>query len=109
MARWRRRPPRGQTVVDSDRGSQYTAWAFGQRLYAAELLGPMGRVVSARDSAMMESFVTLKLELLDSRVWSTRPKLARRSSRGARAGTTPGGDLGPVDHERRPAAAAHPA
>ncbi len=56
MARWRRRPRRGQTVVHSDRGSQYTAWAFGQRLRAAGLLGSMGRVASALDNAMMESF-----------------------------------------------------
>ena len=35
IARRRRRPPPGQTVVHSDRGSQYTAWAFGQRLRVA--------------------------------------------------------------------------
>ncbi|MPY81440.1 MAG: IS3 family transposase, partial [Actinophytocola sp.] len=50
MARWRRRPPPGQTVVHSDRGSQYTAWAFGQRVRAAGLLGSMGRVASALDN-----------------------------------------------------------
>src|SRR5213076_2845054 len=37
MARWRRHPH--GTIVHSDRGSQYTAWAFGQRLRAAGLLG----------------------------------------------------------------------
>ena len=32
MARWRRRPAPGQTVLHSDRGAQYTSWAFGHRL-----------------------------------------------------------------------------
>lgn len=53
MARWRRHP-RG-TIVHSDRGTQYTAWSFGQRLRAAGLLGSMGRVASAVDNSMMES------------------------------------------------------
>jgi putative transposase len=50
MARWRRDPLPGETVVHSDRGSQYTSWAFGQRLRAAGLLGSMGRVGSAYDN-----------------------------------------------------------
>ena len=77
MARWRRRPAPGQTVLHSDRGSQYTSWAFGQRLRAAGLLGSMGRVGSAYDNAMMESFFsTLQRELLDRRSWTTRKELA---------------------------------
>ena len=55
MARWRRQPTRGETVVHSDRGSQYTSWAFGHRLRTAGLLGSMGRVASAVDNSMMES------------------------------------------------------
>lgn len=80
MARWRRRPAPGRTVLHSDRGSQYTSWAFGHRLRAAGLLGSMGRVGSAYDNAMMESFFgTLQLELLDrppSGGWQTRKELA---------------------------------
>ena len=77
MARWRRRPAPGQTVLHSDRGAQYTSWAFGQRLRAAGLLGSMGRVGSAYDNAMMESFFgTLQRELLDRRSWVTRKELA---------------------------------
>ena len=77
MARWRRRPAPGQTVLHSDRGSQYTSWAFGQRLRAAGLLGSMGRVGSAYDNAMMESFFsTLQRELLDRSSWTTRKQLA---------------------------------
>jgi transposase InsO family protein len=76
MARWRRKP--AGTIVHSDRGSQYTAWAFGQRLRAAGLLGSMGRVASALDNAMMESFFgTLQRELLDRKRWATRAELAR--------------------------------
>jgi putative transposase len=78
MARWRRRPQPGRTVVHSDRGSQYTAWAFGQRLRSAGLLGSMGRVASALDNAMMESFFgSMQLELLDRQWWQTRAELAR--------------------------------
>jgi putative transposase len=77
MARWRRRPAPGRTVLHSDRGSQYTSWAFGHRLRAAGLLGSMGRVGSAYDNAMMESFFgTLQRELLDRRQWQTRRELA---------------------------------
>jgi transposase InsO family protein len=76
MACWRRKP--AGTVVHSDRGSQYTAWAFGQRLRQAGLLGSMGRVASALDNAMMESFFgTLQRELLDRSAWMTRKELAR--------------------------------
>jgi putative transposase len=111
MARWRRRPPPGQTVVHSDRGSQYTAWAFGQRLRAAGLLGSMGRVASALDNAMMESFFgTLQLELLDRQTWATRAELARAIFEWIEAWYNPRrrhtsiDDLSPVDYERRPAA-----
>ena len=63
--------------MHSDRGSQYTSWAFGHRLRTAGLLGSMGRVASAVDNSMMESlFGTLQLELLDRRSWTTRAELA---------------------------------
>ena len=50
--------------------------------------GSMGRVASAVDNSMMESFFgTLQLELLDRRSWTTRAELALpRSSNGSRAG-----------------------
>ena len=77
MARWRRRPPAGQTVVHSDRGTQYTSWLFGHRLRQAGLLGSMGAVASAFDNALVESFFgSLQIELLDRRRWSTRAELA---------------------------------
>lgn len=77
MARRRRRPIPGRTVLHSDRGPQYTSWAFGERLRVAGILGSMGRVGAAHDNAMMESFFsTLQRELLDRRTWSTRSELA---------------------------------
>lgn len=116
MARWRRRPPPGQTVVHSDRGAQYTSWAFGHRLRAAGLLGSMGRVGAALDNAMIESFFgTLQVELLDSRRWSSRRELASAIFEwiegwyNPRRRHTSIDDLSPVDYERRPATAANAA
>lgn len=107
MARWRRRPAPGQTVLHSDRGAQYTSWAFGQRLRDAGLLGSMGRVGSAYDNAMMESFFgTLQRELLDRRHWTTRAELASAIFEWIEAWYNPHrrhtsiGDLSPVEYER---------
>jgi putative transposase len=78
MARWRRRPKPGQTVHHSDHGTQYTSWAFGQRLRHAGLLGSMGTVGDALDNAVAESFfATLQTELLDRHAWADRRELAR--------------------------------
>jgi putative transposase len=77
MAVWRRRPPAG-TVHHADHGTQYTSWAFGQRLRAAGLLASMGTVGDALDNAVAESFfATLQTELLDRHVWTSRRQLAR--------------------------------
>jgi putative transposase len=78
MAVVRRTPKNGETVLHSDHGSQYTSWAFGQRLQKAGLLGSMGSVGDCYDNAMMESFWgTLQLEVLDRRrTWNSREELA---------------------------------
>lgn len=81
MAIIRRQPDKQaadqRTVLHSDHGSQYTSWAFGQRLRAADLLASMGTVGDCYDNAMMESFWgTMQLELLDSKAWQTRDELA---------------------------------
>jgi putative transposase len=58
--------------------TQYTSWAFGQRLRSAGLLGSMGTVGDALDNAVAESFfATLQTELLDRRRWSSRRQLAQ--------------------------------
>jgi len=77
MARWRREPAAGGTVLHADHGCQYTSWAFGQRLRAAGLLGSMGSVGDCYDNSLAESFFgSLQLELLDQRTWATRQELA---------------------------------
>jgi len=77
MARWRRQPTPGTTVLHSDHGSQYTSWLFGTRLRDAGLMGSMGAVGSAYDNALMESFFgSMQIELLDRRTWQTRAELA---------------------------------
>jgi putative transposase len=81
MAITRRQPDKQpadkQTILHSDHGSQYTSWAFGQRLHASGLLASMGTVSDCYDNAMMESFWgTMQLELLDTKEWQTRDELA---------------------------------
>lgn len=67
MAIWRRDPAPG-LIHHSDQGVQYTALSFGRRLEEVGIVPSMGRVGSALDNAISESFVaTLKAELgLDS-------------------------------------------
>jgi Integrase core domain len=64
MAIAKRKPSPG-LVHHSDRGVQYTSLSFGNHLENEGLLPSMGRVGSACDNALAESFVaTLKTELL---------------------------------------------
>jgi putative transposase len=72
MAIARRKPAPG-LVHHSDRGVQYTSLSFGKRLEDEGLLPSMGRVGSAYDNALAESFLaTLKTELLYRNTWPTR-------------------------------------
>jgi len=72
MAIARRKPSPG-LVHHSDRGVQYTSLSFSKRLEDEGLLPSMGRVGSAHDNALAESFVaTLKTELLYRNAWPTR-------------------------------------
>jgi putative transposase len=77
MAISRRTPEHQSAILHSDHGSQFTSWAFGQRLLDAGLVGSMGSIGDCYDNSMMESFWgTMQLELLDSRTWTTRAELA---------------------------------
>lgn len=72
MALQRRRPVAG-LIHHSDHGSQYTSFAFGHRCREAGIAPSMGRVGSAYDNAMAESFfASLECELLDRRRFITR-------------------------------------
>jgi putative transposase len=72
MAIARRKPSPG-LVHHSDREVQYTSVSFGKRLEDGGLLPSMGRVGSAYDNALAESFVApLKTELLYRNTWPTR-------------------------------------
>lgn len=72
MAIARCRPGAG-LVHHSDRGTQYTSFAFGRRLREAGILASMGRTGDAYDNALCESFFgSLECELLDRSRFATR-------------------------------------
>lgn len=72
MALWRRKPGTG-LIHHTDRGAQYTALSFGEKLKGAGLMPSMGRTGSALDNAISESFVaSLKTELIDRSSFPTR-------------------------------------
>jgi putative transposase len=72
-----RRPDRNGLVMHSDRGVQFTSWAFSHNLTQAGISPSMGAVGSAYDNALMESFWgRMQVELLDRRRWTTRIELA---------------------------------
>lgn len=59
------RQPKG-VIHHSDRGCQYTSYAFGKRCIEAGIRPSMGRVGDAYDNAMAESFfATLEREVID--------------------------------------------
>jgi putative transposase len=69
----RRRKPQAGLIHHSDQGVQYTSLSFGKRLEEAGIVPSMGRVGSAYDNALAESFVaTLKSELLYRHSWPKR-------------------------------------
>jgi transposase InsO family protein len=75
--------------------------------FARRICGRHGRVGSACDNAMMESFFsTLQRELLDRRRWQTRKELAQAIFEWIEAWYNPRRrhssleDLSPIDYER---------
>ena len=64
-------------MIHSDRGTQFTSWAYSDRVRHARIAPSMGAVGTAADNAMMESFWgRMQVELLDRRRWKTRIALA---------------------------------
>lgn len=77
MAIEQRDPQDGTTVIHSDHGTQFTSWAFTQRVVDSGLLPSMGSVGNCYDNAMIESFWSrMQVELLDRQRWKTRVELA---------------------------------
>ncbi len=78
MAVERRRPAKGQTVVHSDRGSQYTSREFRDLALANGIIPSVGHTGICFDNAMAESFnATIKKELIHLHTW---PNLGRVKS-----------------------------
>jgi len=72
-----RREHKDGLVIHSDRGVQFTSWAFSQRVRDGGLAPSMGAVGSPYDNAMVESFWgRMQVELLNRRRWKTRIELA---------------------------------
>lgn len=72
-----RRPDRDGLVIHSDRGVQFTSWAFSQKLRDAGISPSMGAIGSAYDNALIESFWgRMQVELFNRRKWKTRIELA---------------------------------
>ncbi len=73
-----RRRPRGRIVHHSDRGSQYTSLAFGERCRESGIAQSMGSAGDAYDNAMCESFfATLECELIWKRSFRTADEARR--------------------------------
>lgn len=71
------RKPKDGTIVHCDHGSQFTSWAFSERIKTAGLALSMGRIGDAYDNGMMESFwARMQTELLNRKKWRTRLELA---------------------------------
>src|SRR5207248_3012127 len=80
MATQRRKHGDG-LVIHSDRGVQFTSWAFSQRVRDAGIAPSMGAAGSCFDNAMMEAFwARLQVELLNRRRWKTGSSSPARST-----------------------------
>jgi transposase InsO family protein len=77
MAIGQREAARGETVIHSDHGTQFTSWAFTERARQSGLVPSMGSIGDCYDNAMIEAFWSrMQVELLDTRRWKTRVELA---------------------------------
>lgn len=70
MALEGRRPPIGQTIIHSDRGSQYTSHEFRTLALANGIIPSVGHTGICYDNAAAESFnATIKKELIHLHAW----------------------------------------
>ena len=71
------RPTSPATVIHSDHGSQFTSWAFTEKVRRLGLVSSMGTVGDCYDNAPMESFWgSMQIELLNRQRWRTNLELA---------------------------------
>jgi transposase InsO family protein len=65
--------PKAGLIAHSDQGSQYTSYAYTQRLVDCGIEPSVGTVADAYDNAMAEAFVgTLKTECVDGKIYRSR-------------------------------------
>jgi transposase InsO family protein len=65
-----------------DHRSQFTSWAFSERIKTAGLALSMGRIGDAYVNGMMEAFwARMQTELLNRRRWRTPPGTRQRDLR----------------------------
>jgi transposase InsO family protein len=77
MAIEQREAARGETIIHSDHGTQFTSWAFTERARKSGLVPSMGSIGDCYDNSMIEAFWSrMQVELLDTRRWKTRVELA---------------------------------
>jgi putative transposase len=107
MAIHQRRPQAG-VIHHSDKGSQYTSIAFGQRCAQAGVRPSTGRTGSCFDNAITESFfASLECELIDRCVFRTRSQAERavfgyiEGFYNPRRRHSANGQLSPSEYERR--------
>jgi putative transposase len=106
MALTQRRPR--EVIHHSDRGCQYTSYAFGKRCRETGVMPSMGSVGDAYDNAMAESFfATLERELLNRRRFKTQTEARLAVFEWIEGWYNPHrrhsslGYLSPVNYERR--------
>ncbi|CAN5897020.1 hypothetical protein BH20PSE1_BH20PSE1_08330 [soil metagenome] len=106
MALVQRRPR--EVIHHSDRGCQYTSYAFGKRCREMGVMPSMGSVGDAYDNAMAESFfATLERELLNRRRFKTQMEARMAVFEWIEGWYNPHrrhsslGYLSPVNYERR--------
>jgi len=106
MALAQRRPQ--MVIHHSDRGTQYTSYAFGKRCRETGIVPSMGSVGDAYDNAMAESFfATLEREVLNRRRFRTQAEARMAIFQWLEGWYNPHrrhsslGYLSPINYERR--------
>lgn len=71
------RDPQSGGIIHSNRGVQFTSWAFTDRVKRSGLIPSMGSIGDYDDNAMVESFWgRMQIELLNRKRWKARIELA---------------------------------